>query len=88
MRSEENGFVAHAKMRIGDSVVELGEARTPTQPLPPAIYLFVSDVDASYERALRAGATSLMAPKDQEYGQRNAWVKDGFGNVWYLAQEL
>ena len=88
MRSEENGLVAHAKVRIGDSVVELGEARTPTQPLPPAVYLFVNDVDASYERALQAGAESLMAPKDQEYGHRNAWVRDAFGNVWYLAKEM
>ncbi|HEY2961716.1 MAG TPA: VOC family protein [Pyrinomonadaceae bacterium] len=66
MRSEDDEFVAHAKVRIGDSVVELGEARTSTQPLPPAIYLFVNNVDASYERALRAGAASLMAPKDQD----------------------
>jgi uncharacterized glyoxalase superfamily protein PhnB len=88
MRHEERNMLAHAKVRIGDSVVELGEARDESQPLPPAIYLFVKDVDAAYERALRAGATSLMEPKDQEYGHRNAWVKDPFANVWYLAKEL
>ena len=88
MRHEEQGRLAHAKVRIGDSVVELGEARDPSQPLPPAIYLFVNGVDAAYERALRAGATSMMEPKDQEYGHRNAWVNDPFGNVWYLAQEI
>jgi PhnB protein len=87
MRSEEGGMLAHAKVRLGDSAIELGEARYPSQPLPPAIYLFVNDVDASYERALRAGATSMMEPKDQPYGHRNAWVKDPFENVWYLAQE-
>jgi len=86
MRHEENGMLAHAKVRIGDSVVELGEARVESQPLPPAIYLFVKDVDAAYERALSVGATSLMEPKDQEYGHRNAWVKDAFDNVWYLAK--
>lgn len=88
MRHEEKGMLAHAKMRIGDSAIELGEARSESQPLPPAIYLFVKDVDAAYERALAAGATSLMEPKDQEYGHRNAWVKDPFGNVWYLANEI
>lgn len=88
MRSEEGqGRIAHAKVRIGDSVIELGEAREPSQPLPPAVYLFVEDVDETYERALRAGATSMMEPKDQPYGQRNAWVKDPFDNVWYLAKE-
>lgn len=88
MRHEEKEMLAHAKIRIGDSAIELGEARFESQPLPPAIYLFVKDVDAVYERALTAGATSLMEPKDQEYGHRNAWVKDPFENVWYLAKQL
>ncbi|HJT65052.1 MAG TPA: VOC family protein [Pyrinomonadaceae bacterium] len=88
MRHEERGMLAHAKVRIGDSVIELGEARHESQPLPPAIYLFVKDVDAAYERALFAGATSLLEPKDQEYGHRNAWVKDPFENIWYLAREI
>lgn len=53
--------------------------------MPTAIYLFVEDVDATYERALRAGATSMLPPTGQPYGDRNAWVKDPFDNVWYLA---
>ena len=88
MRTEDNGRIAHAKVRIGNSAVELGEAREQWQPLPSAIYLFVANVDATYERALRAGATSMMEPQDQPYGHRNAWVKDPFGNVWYLACEI
>jgi uncharacterized glyoxalase superfamily protein PhnB len=88
MRHEEQGRLAHAKVKLGDSVIELGEAQSPSQPLPPAIYLFVKDVDAAYERALGAGAASMMEPKDQEYGHRNAWVKDPFDNVWYLAHEI
>jgi uncharacterized glyoxalase superfamily protein PhnB len=88
MRHEEGGRVAHAKVRIGDSAVELSEAHDQWQPLSSAIYLFVDDVDATYEGALRAGATSMMEPKDQSYGHRNAWVKDPLGNVWYLAKEV
>lgn len=88
MRHEEKGMLAHAKVRIGNSAIELGEAREESQPLPPAIYLFVNDVDAAYEGALAAGATSMMEPKDQEYGQRNAWVRDPFENVWYLAKQI
>ena len=49
--------------------MELGEARYPTQPLPTAIYLYVNDVDAMYEQALKAGGTSMLAPTDQAYGQ-------------------
>ena len=85
MRHAEGDMILHAKVQIGDSVIELGEARYPTQPLPTAIYLYVDDVDAMYEQALKAGGISMLAPADQPYGDRSAWVKDPFDNVWYLA---
>ena len=88
MRHAENDMIMHAKVQIGDSVIELGEARYTTQPLPTAIYLYINDVDATYERALAAGGTSLLAPTDQVYGDRNAWVKDPFDNVWYIAAPI
>ena len=88
MRHAEGDMILHAKVQIGDSVIELGEARYPTQPLPTAIYLYVDDVDAMYEQALKAGGTSMLAPTDQAYGDRNAWVKDPFDNVWYVAAPL
>jgi uncharacterized glyoxalase superfamily protein PhnB len=88
MRHAEGDMVMHAKVQIGDSVIELGEARFPEQPLPTAIYLYVDDVDAIYEQALKAGGTSMLAPTDQAYGDRNAWVKDPFDNVWYIAAPL
>jgi uncharacterized glyoxalase superfamily protein PhnB len=50
-----------------------------------AIHLYVPDCDAVYERALQAGATSLDAPRDQEYGERSGSVKDLAGNFWYIA---
>jgi len=85
MRHAEGDMILHAKVQIGDSVIELGEARFPSQPLPTAIYLYVKDVDAMYEQALKAGGVSMLVPTDQAYGDRNAWVKDPFDNVWYLA---
>jgi PhnB protein len=88
MRHAEGDMIMHAKVQIGDSVIELGEARYPEQPLPTAIYLYINDVDAVYEQALKAGGTSLLAPTDQDYGDRNAWVKDPFENVWYIAAPL
>ena len=85
MRHQEDEMILHAKVKIGNSVIELGEARYPTQPLPTAIYLYIDDVDATYEQALKAGGISMLAPTDQPYGDRNAWVKDPFANVWYIA---
>jgi uncharacterized glyoxalase superfamily protein PhnB len=85
MSHKEGDMIMHAKVQIGDSVIELGEARYPEQPMPTAIYLYVNDVDATYEQALKAGGTSMLAPTDQVYGDRSAWIKDPFDNVWYIA---
>lgn len=82
------GVVVHAKVRIGNSVIELSEAHGPYQPVPPVFFLSMPGVDARYEKALRAGATSIQVPADQSYGARVAGVTDPFGNVWYIATPI
>ncbi|HWN08790.1 MAG TPA: VOC family protein [Pyrinomonadaceae bacterium] len=82
------GMIQHAMVRIGDSVIEMGEAHGEAQPMPPALYIYVENLEATYDRALVAGATSLQLPHDQAYGDRTAWVKDAWGNVWYLAAPI
>jgi PhnB protein len=77
--------IKHAKVRVGRSVVEMGEANGPWQPKPTMFYLYVDDVDVAYQRALAAGAASLEAPAVQPYGERRAAVRDAFDNLWYLA---
>jgi PhnB protein len=80
-----DGMVHHAVVRIGNSMIEMGEAHGElAQPMPPALFLNVDNLEESYQRALDAGATSIQVPVDQGYG-RTAWVKDNWGNVWYLA---
>ena len=78
-----DGSVAHAEVRLGDSLIGIGDSVDP-QPAPTAIHLYVPDADALYARALRAGATSMQEPADQHYGDREAGVKDPFGNHWYI----
>jgi uncharacterized glyoxalase superfamily protein PhnB len=80
-----DGVIHHAIVRVGDSMIEMGEAHGEARPMPPALYTYVENVDAAYDRAIKAGATSLLPPTDQPYGDRNAWVKDAWGNIWYLA---
>lgn len=79
-----SGF--HVEAQIGDSVImmELGgnALRVGTAS---AIYVFVPDVDAAYERAIQAGATSIVRPEDKPYQERAAGVKDSFGNTWWIA---
>jgi PhnB protein len=83
-----DGVVHHAEVRVGSSVVEMGEAHGPYQPMASVLYLYVPDVDAAYRRTLQAGATSISEPADQPYGDRNAGVKDPFGNTWYIATHI
>ena len=88
LAQEPNGFVHHAKLKIGSSVVELGEAHAEFQPRATALYLYVEDSDAWYRRAIAAGATSLYEPADQPYGDRNGGVRDPFGNDWFIATHI
>jgi uncharacterized glyoxalase superfamily protein PhnB len=83
-----DGVVHHAEIRVGDSVVEMGEPQGKYPPMPAMFYLYVPDCDAVYQRALQAGATSIMEPVDQPYGDRNGAVKDAFGNQWYIATHV
>ena len=83
-RGPENTIV-HAKIRVGDSVIEMGEAHDEWGPMPTMFYVYVDDVDAWYRRALDADAASMEPPTLQPYGERRAAVRDAFGNRWYLA---
>ena len=84
----EDDKVNHAEVQIGDSKMMLGEARPDWPAQPGSLYLYLPDVDSTYQKALDAGATSVMEPADQFYGDRNAGVKDAQGNVWWLATHI
>ena len=83
-----DGVVHHAVIRVGDSVIEMGEAHGKYEPMPAMFYLYVPKMDDVYKQALAAGATSFQEPTDQPYGDRNAAVKDAFGNKWYIATHI
>jgi PhnB protein len=82
-----DGTVGHAALRIGDSVIELADAGPEWPSMPCALQVYVPDADAAYHRALKAGASSLIEPADQFYGDRTASVRDSSGNNWYIATQ-
>ena len=82
-RNSDN-TIMHAEIKIGDSLVMLGQAGGPWKPRTAALYLWVEDVDATYARALQAGATSESEPEDKPYGHRNAGVIDQNGVTWWI----
>jgi PhnB protein len=83
-----DGVVHHAEITVGDSVLEMGEAHGPYQPMPSMFYLYVPNVEELYRRALAAGAKSIQEPADQPYGDRNAGLMDAFGNTWFIATHV
>jgi PhnB protein len=83
-RAEHQGVVMHARVRIGNAAIEMGEA--PGRGEASTFYLYVADVDALYARAVAAGARSIMPPADQPYGDRLAVVEDSLGVGWSIAR--
>src|SRR5688572_16082511 len=83
-----DGIIAHASARIGDSIVELSEARPDCPVSAAALHLYVPNAETVYELALKAGATSLYPPATRFYGDREAGVRDPCGNTWFLATHV
>ena len=86
--SSPEGEILHVTLKFGDSTLEISQAGGRYQPMPSMFYLYVPEVDAAYNKALEAGATSITPPADQAYGDRSAGVTDPFGNSWYMATHL
>lgn len=80
-----NGKVAHCELKLGDSIVNLGESMDgwPARGLVAQIY--VENSDALFERAVAAGATVVMPMTDMFFGSREGRVADPFGSVWTIA---
>jgi PhnB protein len=83
-----DGTIVHAEVRIGGAPLMIGGAFPGGAVSTAMIYLYVVDTDATYKRAIEAGATSVMAPADQFYGDRNAGVKDFAGNQWWIGTHI
>ena len=83
-----DGTIMHAALKIGDSIVMVSDASEHAKAMPVMLYLYVPDVDAAYQRAIKAGATSIMEPSDQFYGDRSGGVKDAAGNSWFFGTHI
>jgi len=91
--SSFDGKILHAEFQIGDSVFMLSDEfpamgnRSPRSlgGTSGSVWLYVSDVDATYRQAVAAGATSISEPVDMFWGDRHARVRDPFGHEWSIA---
>ncbi len=82
------GTVRNAELKIGDTVVMVSEAPDRGTALACAVHLYVPDTDATFSRAVEAGATPLREPQNQFYGERIAAVLDPCGNQWWIATRI
>jgi uncharacterized glyoxalase superfamily protein PhnB len=83
-----DGKIMHAEFKIGDSIVMLADASERAQATSDMLHLYVPNVDAVYQKALKAGGKSLMEPTDQFYGDRSSSVMDPAGNRWFIATHI
>jgi PhnB protein len=83
-----DGTIMHATLKVGDSKVMIADASEHAKATSAMLYLYVPNVDATYQMALKAGATSIMEPADQFYGDRSGGVKDSAGNTWFFGTHI
>ena len=85
---DEHGAIGHAEVRIGDLVVMTFDAKDGWPETPAFLRLYVADVDSTYQRALKAGATSVTDLTNMPWGDRICRVRDPLGNLWWLMTRI
>lgn len=91
-----DGKIAHAEIRIGDSVVMMAEeneewGNKSPQALggsPMSLMIYVPDVDAAFAKAIDAGATQVRPVENQFYGDRTGTLKDPYGYQWTIGTHI
>jgi PhnB protein len=83
-----DGKIMHAEVRIGDSILMISDSSERAQATPATLHLYVPNVDAVYQKAVKAGAVSEMEPANQFYGDRSSGVRDPAGNRWYIGTHV
>ncbi|MCA9107434.1 MAG: VOC family protein [Planctomycetales bacterium] len=94
--TEPSGRIGHAELRLGSATIMLSDEypeygiHAPRESIPTgsSIHLHVNDVDGLTEQAVAAGATLVMEPTDQFYGERSSKVLDPFGHEWLLGSHI
>ena len=83
-----DGKIMHAELKIGDSVVMISNSSEQAKATSAMLHVYVPNVDAVYQKALKAGGTSVMEPADMFYGDRSGGVTDPAGNHWHIGTHV
>ena len=85
---QADGKPGHTELRVGDSLIMLSEVKAGSPPTPIMLHVYVDDVDAAFERAVRAGGKVVAAPTNQFYGDRSGGVIEPSGNTIWIATHI
>lgn len=85
---DDSGRLMHAEVRIEDTVLMLADSTEGWPPVPGHVHIYVPDVDAVYQRALEAGATSAQEPVKKDDADKRGGVKDAGGTTWWIATKV
>lgn len=88
MMKSDDGIIRHSTVKIGNSLIMISNGTELYDPTPLTLHLFVKNVDETYERALKYGATSMQEPHDEFYGDRRSGVIDKWNNKWWIATHI
>jgi PhnB protein len=96
MMMPDNKSVAHAELLIGDSKIMLSDEFPEMKSLSPttiggspvSLYLYVEDVDKTFNLAVTEGGKSLFPVQDRFYGDRHGTIQDPFGHIWSIATHI
>jgi uncharacterized glyoxalase superfamily protein PhnB len=86
--ADPSGKVFHAEVKLDDTVVMMGDAGENWPAIGAHVHVYVPDVDATYRRALAAGATSLQVPVQKEDEDKRGGVKDAGGTTWWISTRI
>ena len=86
--ADADGNIMHAEVRLDDTVIMLADGAEGWPPMPSYVHVYVADVDATYQRALAAGATTVQAPVKKEDADKRGGVKDAGGTTWWIATKV
>ena len=83
-----DGRIMNAIVKIGDSMVFIGERPAEAKAWPGMLYMYVEDVDSTFRKAVDAGGKVIAEPADQFYGERSGAIEDPSGNQWWIAMHI
>lgn len=88
MAYRKDGSVQHAEVVVGDSVIMLGEPIDDFKTSRCTLYVYVDDCDTILEKAISAGAESVLKPQNFPHGDRYGGVRDYAGNIWWIVTHV